>query len=245
MAHFKKEKQIKNFRYTKLSYINSLYFFITNLRKYKNTKNGKDIFEDMENKAKSHLKNRYKNLNNYELDKLLNAQKEIINLNSHEKHIPEINIRPYELGDAGYVSQLHGDFYKENYNFDKIFDYYVLNPLTEFVKKPNGSQLWIVEIDGKRAGSIALIKENENTAQLRWFILESHTQGLGIGNKLMKTAINFAKENEYKHIYLWTFSLLKPARHLYEKFGFKVTETKENKEWSDKKLIEERWDIEL
>lgn len=162
-----------------------------------------------------------------------------------EKQNADIQIRPYEMGDAGYVAQLHGDYYKNNFNFDKIFDYYVLAPLTEFIHNPNGSQLWIVEVNGERAGSIAIVKENDQTAQLRWFILEKKAQGLGIGNKLMDKALKFAKNEKYQHIYLWTFSLLKPARHLYEKFGFQITETKENNEWSSQQLTEERWDKDL
>lgn len=208
------------------------------------TKKGISVFQNLEQKAKSHLKEEYKDLNNYELETLIESQKRIIKLNN-KKQNTDIKIRPYDLGDAGYVVQLHGDFYKKNYQFDKVFDFYLLEPLTKFIYNPTGSQLWIAEINGERAGSIAIIKENNKTAQLRWFILEEKTQGLGIGNKLLETAITFAQNKKYEHIYLWTFSLLKPARHLYKKFGFQTTQTKENKEWSSQVLTEERWDLNL
>lgn len=208
------------------------------------TEQGINVFQNLEQKAQSHLKEEYKDLNKYELDTLIESQKRIIKLNN-KKQNTNIKIRPYDLGDAGYVAQLHGDFYKKNYQFDKAFDFYVLEPLTKFIYNPTGSQLWIAEINGERAGSIAIIKENNKTAQLRWFILEEKTQGLGIGNKLLETAMTFAQNKKYEHIYLWTVSLLKPARHLYKKFGFQITQTKENKEWSSQVLTEERWDLNL
>ncbi|WP_400245914.1 GNAT family N-acetyltransferase [Niallia sp. JL1B1071] len=84
-----------------------------------------------------------------------------------------------------------------------------------------------------------------NTAHLRWFILDEHYQGLGVGTKLLETAINYCKEQSYQHIYLWTISILHAARHLYAKYDFTLSEEKENVEWCSERVIEERWDLEL
>jgi GNAT superfamily N-acetyltransferase len=158
---------------------------------------------------------------------------------------PTVIIRPFQSGDVGYVAQLHGEFYGEHHGFFQIFEYYVMKGLTEFVYDSSGGELWIAEVNGERAGSIAIVQDDENTAQLRWFILDDHYQGLGIGTKLFQTALNYCKEHNYKHIYLWTISMLNAARHLYAKNGFTVTEEKENIEWCGERLIEERWDLEL
>ena len=40
-------------------------------------------------------------------------------------------------------------------------------------------------------------------------------------------------------------SILETARHLYQKYHFRLTEEKQNDEWTGSKLIEERWDLEL
>lgn len=44
------------------------------------------------------------------------------------------------------------------------------------------------------------------------------------------------------HVILWTIDILKPARHLYGKYGFAMTETKPNTEWADYEILEEKWE---
>ncbi|MCP3765038.1 GNAT family N-acetyltransferase [Domibacillus sp. A3M-37] len=100
-------------------------------------------------------------------------------------------------------------------------------------------------MNGKIAGSIAITKSSDTIVQLRWFILDNHYQGRGIGKKLMETALHFCKEQNYQHVFLWTISTLKTARYLYQKYHFKLTEEKPNEEWTGTKLIEERWDLDL
>jgi GNAT superfamily N-acetyltransferase len=69
-------------------------------------------------------------------------------------------------------------------------------------------------------------------------------RGKGIGNMLMKTLIDFAKEKNYKNIYLWTVDFLDAARHLYEKYGFELQDRKISIVWG-KELIEEKWSLKL
>ena len=59
----------------------------------------------------------------------------------------------------------------------------------------------------------------------------------------MDTAMLFCREQEYRHVFLWTIQILDAARHLYEKYGFIQTETKPNTEWTGETLLEERWDL--
>ena len=49
------------------------------------------------------------------------------------------------------------------------------------------------------------------------------SMGKGLGRMLMQTAENFAKDRNYKKLYLETHSSLKAAIRLYEKLGFKET----------------------
>jgi GNAT superfamily N-acetyltransferase len=135
--------------------------------------------------------------------------------------------------------------YENTYKFGRMFEYYVMKGLTEFMINTDGGELWIAEVDGKMVGSIAITKSNDIVAQLRWFVLDENYQGMGIGKKLMETAIDFCKKQRYKHVYLWTVSALETARYLYRKYNFTLTEEKQNYEWTGSKLVEERWDLEL
>lgn len=47
--------------------------------------------------------------------------------------------------------------------------------------------------------------------------------------------------NSENHISIRTHKL-KPARHLYGKFGFAMTETKPNTEWNNYEILEEKWE---
>ena len=117
--------------------------------------------------------------------------------------------------------------------------------LADFMLDHEGGQLWVAEINGKAAGSIAITKTNESVAQLRWFVLDEAYHGLGVGNQLMETALDFCRQQGYQQVYLWTVSVLEAARHLYGKYGFSLTEEKPNVEWTESTLIEERWDLNL
>ena len=154
----------------------------------------------------------------------------------------QVLIRTHGPGDASYVSYLHMKFYREHYRFKPIFEYYVMKGLTEFLSDPSGGGLWVAEIGGLVAGSIAIVK-TPDAAQLRWFLVDAEHQKKGIGRSLMSTAMRFCQEWGYNHVFLWTANMLKAARRLYEETGFALVEEKPNDEWTDGMIMEERWEL--
>lgn len=151
-------------------------------------------------------------------------------------------VRLSRPGDASYIAYLHMKFYERQHNFRGIFEHYVLAGLSEFIRHPQGSRLWIAEVDGCIAGSIAIVKTGEQSAQLRWFLVEDSCRGMGLGRQLMDTAMAFCRERKYRHVFLWTIAQLEAARHLYKAYGFLPTQEKSNSEWTGSVLTEERWD---
>ena len=81
----------------------------------------------------------------------------------------DIIIRPSLPGDAGYVAYMHGKYYHENHRFYPSAEYYFIKHLADFVLDPTGGQLWIAEHDANTVGSIAIVRVDIKTAQLRWF----------------------------------------------------------------------------
>jgi len=154
-----------------------------------------------------------------------------------------IIIRPYRPGEASYIAYLQMKFYEREYGFKGTFEHYLLAAMAEFTASPEGSQIWVATDNEEIIGSIAIIRTGEHTAQLRWFFTEERYRGKGIGKRLIGTSVQFCKDRGYAHIFLWTLRGLDAAGHLYENYGFRLTETKENHEWADKLLIEERWDL--
>ena len=123
--------------------------------------------------------------------------------------------------DIDAIIKLHVEYYSKNYGYDDTFESYVASPLEDFASRSDlDERIWIVKVVGEVKGCIAMVRKDEVTAQLRWFILDESLQGMGIGKKLIANAIEFAKEKSYNKIILWTEDELEQAIRLYKKFGF-------------------------
>jgi DNA-binding MarR family transcriptional regulator/N-acetylglutamate synthase-like GNAT family acetyltransferase len=210
------------------------------------TEYGEKIYNDLVEKANRGVEKIIQHLSKQERSKLVTSMETIESINAKDHSSQsEVIVRPFRPGDVGYVAHLHGRLYDKTYKFGEMFEYYVMKGLTEFMINTEGGELWIAEVNGENVGSIAITKSSETVAQLRWFVIDENYQGLGIGKKLMETALNFCKTQNYQQVFLWTVSTLDTARYLYKKYNFKLTEEKPNEEWTETKLMEERWDLDL
>lgn len=156
----------------------------------------------------------------------------------------DIKIRTRRPGDAGYIVYRHAVLYEREYGLDQVFEKYVLAGLLAFLDNPEGGEIWLAECDDRIAGFIAIVRHDPTTAQLRWFLLEPDYRGVGLGHRLMDTVMQFCRQQNYEHVFLWTFKGLDAARHLYEQHGFSLTEEKPNNTWKHE-LVEQRWDCRL
>jgi DNA-binding MarR family transcriptional regulator/GNAT superfamily N-acetyltransferase len=155
-----------------------------------------------------------------------------------------ITIRSQKPGDVGYIAYRHGVLYAQEYGLDQVFERYVLTSLTKFLENQSAGNIWIAEFGGNIIGFIGIVGIDQETAQLRWFLIEPEFRGTGLGRRLMTVAIDYCKEKQFKRVFLWTFQGLDAARHLYEKFGFTPSELVENNTWKHQ-VIEERWNLTL
>lgn len=154
-------------------------------------------------------------------------------------------IREYRPGDPSMVCYFYYKLYEKQFDFNGTVERYFIEGMADLFQFPGENMLWVAEQDGRIVGSIAIIKRGDHDAQLRWFGTDMSLQGMGIGNRLLQTAMQFCKEHDYRHVTLWTIDILKPARHLYGKFGFVRTDTKPNHEWASYPLIEEKWEYNI
>lgn len=155
-----------------------------------------------------------------------------------------ITIREYMPGDCGYIAYRHGVLYAQEHGFDQIFEKYVLQSLIAYLENPAGGKIFVAEYCGTIVGFIGTVQLSETSAQLRWFLIEPEFRGVGAGHKLMAAAMEYCRQKKFNHVFLWTFKGLDAACHLYEQYGFTLTEEKENNTWK-KQLLEQRWDITL
>ena len=135
-----------------------------------------------------------------------------------------------EPGDLGMVVHLHGVLYAREHGLDTTFEPYVAKPLADFVLSGSG-RIWIAEDGDRLVGSIALVEDGEGLGQLRWFLVVPEARGTGLGKRLLDAALAHARARGLSHIFLWSFADLTDALRLYERAGFKVTETKTGLIW--------------
>ena len=156
-------------------------------------------------------------------------------------------IRPLRQEDIDFVISGQIWLYETEYGFTSdIWKGYVRDGVNKLVARFDEQKdcVLILEAGGAPAGCIAITHTGDDTAQLRFFFVESTARGLGAGRMLMDMAMEFCRDKKYKHVFLWTCDQLDAARYLYASHGFAITDTHKNDEWGAP-VVEERWDLEL
>ncbi|MFZ2206288.1 MAG: GNAT family N-acetyltransferase [Microgenomates group bacterium] len=82
------------------------------------------------------------------------------------------------------------------------------------------SRFWIALDGDKVVGTVGILDRGENTAKLRRMFVLKEYRGTGLGQKLLDTALAFAKEVGHAKITLNTHTNMKRAHHFYEKNKF-------------------------
>lgn len=76
------------------------------------------------------------------------------------------------------------------------------------------------------------------SAHLRSFIVDSTTQGKGVGRRLINAAMEWADNRGFEEVELWTFKGLDAARKLYEGVGFELKEEMRSERWGTELIVQ-------
>jgi GNAT superfamily N-acetyltransferase len=155
-------------------------------------------------------------------------------------------LRELGVGDLGWVISRHGEIYFESYGWDFSFEELVAAVVGEFAANhdPERERGWIADVDGRRAGTIFCVAEDEETARLRLLIVEPWARGLGVGTALVAACVGFARTAGYRRMVLWTDEFLTPARRLYAAAGFRLVSAKVEVAFGHENVAED-WELEL
>jgi ribosomal protein S18 acetylase RimI-like enzyme len=146
----------------------------------------------------------------------------------------------------GRVVQLHGELYAREFGYDATFEALVAEIVAGFVRNFDAKRerCWIAEIGGEVVGSVFLVKQDKSTAKLRLLIIDPRARGQGLGKRLTRACIAFARKQGYRRIVLWTQSHLAAARAIYQAENFRL-KSKEKHSSFGKRLTAEVWEKRL
>lgn len=159
---------------------------------------------------------------------------------------PSWLLRPLAPGDGGWVVARHGALYAQEYGWNAEFEALVAEIVAGFLRAhdPACEGGWIAERDGVNVGSVFVVRQDAHTGKLRLVLVEPEMRGQGIGRRLVRHAMEFARGAGYARMTLWTNDVLLAARRLYEQAGFVCT-AREPYTGFGKDLVSETWERDL
>jgi DNA-binding MarR family transcriptional regulator/GNAT superfamily N-acetyltransferase len=155
-------------------------------------------------------------------------------------------LRRLKVGDIGWITHRQGLLYFQEYGWDETFEALVAEILGEFVTNfdPQREKCWIAERNDEIVGAVFLVRGTGKVAKLRLLYVEPSARGLGIGRRLVKECITFARSTGYRTLTLWTNDVLTSARRIYQAAGFTL-ESEERHHSFGKDLVGQNWNLDL
>ena len=84
----------------------------------------------------------------------------------------------------------------------------------------NGGHIFFAKLGEEIVGTVALIKMNENSFELSKMAVDPSHRGKKIGQQLLQHCIDFAQEQHFEKLLLYSNRKLENAIYLYKKYGF-------------------------
>ncbi|MEO0546578.1 MAG: GNAT family N-acetyltransferase [Pseudomonadota bacterium] len=140
-------------------------------------------------------------------------------------------VRRFLPGSLGRIIEMHGAYYARKWELGHEFETTVAAGLSEFATRfQTGSDLVLLGlIDGRVCTSLILDLHDpagatwfndDQSAHLRYFIVDDTVRGTGLGTILLDQAMAHVDELCEGRCWLTTFAGLDAARRAYERLGF-------------------------
>ncbi|WP_413998417.1 GNAT family N-acetyltransferase [Flavobacterium sp. W1B] len=116
------------------------------------------------------------------------------------------------------IKTLNIEWLKKYFRVEPNDEKVLSNPQEEIIDK--GGMIFYAQYQNAIVGTVSLIKIDDSAFELSKMAVTDEVQGLGIGKKLLQHCMEVAEKEQIPKLILYSNKSLKPAIHLYEKFGF-------------------------
>ncbi|MGV4981953.1 bifunctional helix-turn-helix transcriptional regulator/GNAT family N-acetyltransferase [Streptomyces sp. NRAIS3] len=159
----------------------------------------------------------------------------------------EAVLREPHAGDLGWIVQRNAALYAAEYGWNADYEGLVARIVADFAEDhdPHLERVWIAEVAGRPVGCVMCVRdEAPGTARLRLLLVEPEARGYGIGDRLVRAVIDFARGVGYRELVLWTNDVLSGARRIYQRHGFVLVTEKPHRSFG-KDLLGQDWRLSL
>ncbi len=212
------------------------------------TEQGAEAFAGLNALSRAQLDGMLAPLDDEGQERLVNAMSQIRQvLDGQAKSRPAtIVLRQPKPGDIGLCIYRHGVLYAREYGWDETFEALVAVILGKFQQEhdPARERAWIAEVGGRFAGCVFLMKESERVSRLRCLLVEPEARGLGLGTRLVRECVEFARAAGYERMVLWTNDALHAARRIYQRAGFVLVKEEPHHSFG-RDLRGQTWELDL
>jgi len=209
------------------------------------TARGREAFALLDRRSRDEVSAMLRGIAAPDRERLVGAMRTVQSLLTDEQPSEPL-LRAPRPGDMGWVVQSHGELYAREYGWDERFEALVAQIVAKFVAgfDARRSRCWIAERGGERVGSVFVVPASKNVAKLRLLLVDPRARGCGLGTRLVRESIDFARARGYGRLVLWTQSNLAAARAIYRACGFELRKSEPHAAFGVK-LTGEYWEKRL
>jgi GNAT superfamily N-acetyltransferase/DNA-binding MarR family transcriptional regulator len=154
-------------------------------------------------------------------------------------------IRTSRPGDPGWIIGTHGALYARDEGYDQSFEALVARIMADWLDRADPREaVWLAEAGGQRLGTISCMRDDDATARLRLFILVPQARGMGLGQRLHDTCVDFARDRGYRRMVLWTHESHVAACALYARNGWRLMRSVPAQAYGQH-VVDQDWEITL
>ena len=156
----------------------------------------------------------------------------------------DVSLRRFVAGDLHWLAARHQDLYTRDEGLDATYGPMITTLLHGFCSShdPLREKGWIASRGGQRLGSIFCIRESDDIARLRLFLLTPEARGQGLGKRLMRDCMGFARQAGYHEMVLRTYQSHRTGGSLYSAFGWQLVDSRPVFSFGTN-LIEQTWQV--